>query len=833
MKKQVLSFCLALLFLSQSAPLSIIATPADSAPADSEAPSEQVQTAPQADSPSSTIAVAGSYSKQISEAGLELIKSFEGFEPYPHWDYQQYSIGYGSRCDASTVYADPNSPTGYSTTLYPNGIPEREASKLLKKMLDEFAIKLNNFLEKYEISLNQNQYDALLSFTYNLGPNCWSNTSHSLRNAILSGDYTEESLTEIFGRYCHAGGNRLEGLYQRRMREAAVFFSPYDMNDPNADLFVVNTTTRLNIREKPSRTSTAIGDVKSSEVIRVHKYSDDNTWAFTSYCGYFGWVDMRYLVSIHEDAMVSNVDSNGKDGQGLSYIFDPVNMTATLGGEGAINSSGYTGAYAGDVYLTPYILYHDGIYQLTAISDTAFVQCSRIKTIYIPSSIKQIGTNSFTGSSLEIIYYTDGTTAENYAKRSIYTATDLRCKDGHTASKWTVIKAGSATEPHTEEMTCSVCKDKFYRYHTGIFIVSYPNKTEYKLGNAFQSKGLALKATYSDGTTAPIEGYTISGYDPDVLGTQTITVTHCLFSTTFTVEVSERKPVKLSIVSKPKKTTYIEGQNISYSGLSVKVIYDDDTSAPITEYSISGYDKDTVGKQTITISYNNVSTTFTVTVKAKSLTKVQILDYPYTMEYFCGDKFDPTGLRLKLSYDNDTTEIIESGYKISGYKPSEPGKQSIKISYGDKSATLYITVILNYLRTDSLDIIDGYIQPISAGLTVAELREYFDSGDRIEVLRGEHPLADDAIVSTGCSVRLIYNGSVQDSATLLVLGDLSGDGKHGFTDFLMISDYIMGRLEFTKQDISVADLNGDGAVTISDYYAIYQLTQTESPADQV
>ena len=822
MKKQLLSFCLAVLLLCQTAPLSLVANATD------EGESTAVQ---QTDSAVQT-ATAGSYSKQISDAGLEVIKSFEGFYPYPYWDYQQYSFGYGSRCDASTVYKDKNSPTGYSTTLYPNGIPEREASKLLKQMIDEFSVKLNNFLEKYQISLNQNQFDALMSFSYNLGPNVWTNTSHSLRNAILSGNYTQQSLTEIFGRYCHAGGNRLEGLYQRRMREAAIFFSPYDMSDPNADLYVVNAS-KLYIREKPNRSSTSLGTVEASTVIRVHKYSDDGKWAFTSYCGYFGWVDMSYLVSMHEDAMVSDTDINGKDGQGLTYTFDPVTMTATLGGSGSTNSAGYSGAYAGDVYLTPYILYNDAIYQLTAISNTAFTQCKKIDTIYIPPSVTKIGENAFDGSSLEIIYYTDGSAAEDYAKRSIYTATDLRCKDGHTATEWRVVKAGSSKEPHTEEMTCSVCGDKSRRYHTGIAIVSYPKKTEYKEGNEFQSKGLAIQAIYSDGTTVPITDYTLSGYDPNKLGTQTITVSHCLFSTSFTVEVSERKLVSLSIAVLPKKTTYLEGEKISYSGLSVKAIYDDGSSTPITEYSVSGYDKDKVGKQTITISYNNVSTTFTVTVKAKTLTKVQILEYPYTMEYFCGEKFDSTGLKLKLSYDNGTTEIVEDGYRISGYDPDEPGTQSIKVVYGNQSAKLYITMILNYLRTDELTVSDGYIQPVEAGLTVAQLREYFEAGDRIEVLRGEHPLADDAVVSTGCEVRLIYNGSVQDSAILLVLGDLSGDGKHGFTDYLMISDYLMGLLEFTPQEFAIADLNRDGAITLTDYYTLYLLTQTQSSADKV
>lgn len=830
MKKQVVSLILAGFLLTQTAsPVALVAQ--ERSPSSLSNPSAvtalSAVSAETAESQEEALII--SYSKEISEAGLELIKSFEGFTAYPIWDYQQYSYGYGSRCDASTVYADPNSPTGYSTTLYPDGIPEREAAQLLKEMVDSFNVYLNRMLEKYEIVLNQNQFDALASFAYNLGPSCWSKENHSLRNAIVSGDYTEESLTEIFGRYCHAGGNRLEALYQRRMREAAIFFSPYSMSDPDANLYVVNTTTSLNIREEPSRTSALKGSVKASKVIRVHKYSEDGAWAFTSYCGYYGWVDMRYLVSIHEDAMVSKVDSACRDEAGLTYTFDPLTMTATLGSTGSTNTSGYNGSYAGEVHLTPYLLYDGGIYRLTAISDSAFTACHTLRTIYIPSSVTAIGTYSFQDSSLQTIYYTDGSFAKEYAKASPFTATDLRCKDGHTASDWKVIIEGSATEARTEEQECSTCGEKLHRTHVAIQLTSYPSKTEYKLGDAFQSKGLALCAIYSDGSTAPIEGFTLSGYDPNALGIQTVTVTYSLFTARFTVSVSERQLVGITIAAKPKKLTYIEGQAMDYTGLSVKAVYDDGTSTAITEYSIAGYDQDKVGKQTITVTYNGKTATFSVTVKAKTLSKVQILEYPDTMEYFCNEAFDSTGLRLKLIYDNGTTEIVEKGYKISGYDPTTPGKQSVKVTYGKKSATLHVTVILNYLRTDALQITDGYVQPVQAGITVAQLREYFESGDRIEVLRGEHPLADTAIVTTDCVLRLIYNGKVQDSAVLLVAGDLTGDGKCQFTDFLMVGDYLMGKLEFSQKELWIADLNQDGAVTLADYYALYQLTQTNSP----
>ena len=287
MKKQILSLGLAILLLTE-----VLLLPSSVWAQQESEPSAEEQSQSQLSEPTEQAEV--SYTHEISEAGLELIKSFEGYERYAYWDYKQYSIGYGSYVESPDVY--------------PDGITEQEASELLKQHLESTAVYLNNFLDKYKIPLNQNQFDALMSFSYNLGKYTWTKEDHTLRNLILSQDYTDEELTETFGLYCHAGGERLEALYKRRMREAAVFLSPYSLSDPNADLYVVNVTNSLANRETPSEKSTRLSTVKSSKVIRVHKYSNDGKWGYTSYCGHFGWVSMDYLVSIDEEAMVPWVD---------------------------------------------------------------------------------------------------------------------------------------------------------------------------------------------------------------------------------------------------------------------------------------------------------------------------------------------------------------------------------------------------------------------------------------------------------------------------------------------------------------------------------------------
>ncbi|MBQ8381682.1 MAG: bacterial Ig-like domain-containing protein [Clostridia bacterium] len=835
MKKRFLSLGLAAMLLCQaiSPALSVFAEDSTGTLVSGASADSSAETDAGTETPSASQEI--DYTHEISDAGLELIKSFEGFTAYPVWDYKQYSYGYGSYCDSSTVYEDENSPTGFSTTLYPDGIPEREASELLRSMVDTFNVKLNEFLTDNKILLNQNQFDALASFGYNLGKYVWTTKDYAFITMLKTGEYLtdQEAFIEAYCSICHAGGQFLQGLYDRRVREMNIFFSEYSMSDPDTDLYVVNVSTTLSVRETASTSSARVGTVRASKVIRIHEYSADGKWGYTSYCGYYGWVNMDYLVSINEEEMVTLVGTDGYDDSGIRYTFDHVEMTATVGGDGTVNSSGYTGEYAGQVYLTKYVLYNNAIYTLTAISNTAFTGCSHIEGIYIPPSVTSIGATAFDDSTLQVIYYTDGSYAKTYAKASIFTATDERCSSGHTHSAWKVTTKASASAAQVEERTCSVCKETETRRHVGIEIKTVPSKTEYKEGQAFQQSGLTVNAVYSDGSRAAVTGFSVSGYQKNTLGTQTLTVSYSVFKTTFTVQVSAKSLTGIKISSKPSKLTYIEGQDINLSGLKVKAYYDNDTNATVTNYSVKGYDKNKIGTQTITVTYNGKTATFTVTVKAKSLTAIQIVDYPATMEYFCFDPFDTTGMRLKLSYDNGTTAYATDGFAVSGYDNTVPGVQTVTVSYGGKSQTMKFTVILNYLKSDKLNVEEDAVTGIPAGTTVAALRQYFESGDRIEVLKNGKVLPDTATVGTGYTVRLVYNGTVQDTATLYVMGDLTGDGYATVSDFAMLSDYLMGNLELSALAMRAGDLDGDGSVSLADYCALYPLTLTDDPAGSV
>lgn len=149
-----------------------------------------------------------------------------------------------------------------------------------------------------------------------------------------------------------------------------------------------------------------------------------------------------------------------------------------------------------------------------------------------------------------------------------------------------------------------------------------PSKTEYVQGEDLDLSDLGVIAVYSDGTTEEIaEGYEVTGYDPNALGTQEVTVTYKGVSAVFTVTVKaseEPQPTLDRIeLGGDVKTEYTQGEALDLSGLTVTAVYSDGSKVELKagDYTVSGYDPNTAGEQTVTVTYGGKTAAFTVTVE--------------------------------------------------------------------------------------------------------------------------------------------------------------------------------------------------------------------------
>lgn len=158
-----------------------------------------------------------------SESIIEDIKRHEGFVAVPYADTVGSCIGYGCQYYlAEELWGENFVP-----------ITEEQGDELLRYAMSAIEKALNSFLARNGIQVNQNQFDALASFTYNVGIG-WTTYKNEdgtwckLKVMLLEGPsaWTEERVQEAFGAWVYANGQVLPGLVRLRAAEATLFCTP-------------------------------------------------------------------------------------------------------------------------------------------------------------------------------------------------------------------------------------------------------------------------------------------------------------------------------------------------------------------------------------------------------------------------------------------------------------------------------------------------------------------------------------------------------------------------------------------------------------------------------
>lgn len=163
----------------------------------------------------------------MSEECLEMLKEFEGFSSKPYWDNGQWTVGYGTRA-----------PSEHLARYQKEGISREEATELLRNYLVEYGEELKKFADKFGLTFTQGQADALLSLSYNCGPN-WMWSTSTLRTAIIEG-WTGNDFLFAMGQWSTAGGSVQRGLVQRRLIEINMYLNErYSMDVPENYSYVL------------------------------------------------------------------------------------------------------------------------------------------------------------------------------------------------------------------------------------------------------------------------------------------------------------------------------------------------------------------------------------------------------------------------------------------------------------------------------------------------------------------------------------------------------------------------------------------------------------------
>ncbi len=143
--------------------------------------------------------------RHITSNGLKLIKRFEGFSAKAYIDSAGFlTIGFGHLI------------MPHEKHLLKNTITEPQAEELLK---DDIALAENAVARLISVPLTDNQFDALVSFTFNLGAGALQRST--LRAKLNRGEYW--SVPAEMMRFVYADGRKIQGLIMRRVAEIELY----------------------------------------------------------------------------------------------------------------------------------------------------------------------------------------------------------------------------------------------------------------------------------------------------------------------------------------------------------------------------------------------------------------------------------------------------------------------------------------------------------------------------------------------------------------------------------------------------------------------------------
>lgn len=199
-------------------------------------------------------------------------------------------------------------------------------------------------------------------------------------------------------------------------------------------------------------------------------------------------------------------------------------------------------------------------------------------------------------------------------------------------------------------------------------------------------------------------------------------------------------------------------------------------------------------------------------------------------------------------YDHDGKTVLASGALTKGEKipaPKDPERKSTDTEYytfagwagytagmtmGEQNLTFTarydahtLSSVTEITSTGSYALSGGFVRRIAAGTTASQLVGALAPAKLITVT-DKNGAAVTGKVATGMTVTLSVNGAVQQRLTVVVTGDVNGDGLTDITDMMQINAHLLGRTTLSGAAAQAADLNGDKTVDVTDFAQMLAVT---------
>jgi len=243
-------------------------------------------------------------------------------------------------------------------------------------------------------------------------------------------------------------------------------------------------------------------------------------------------------------------------------------------------------------------------------------------------------------------------------------------------------------------------------------------RTEYILGQEFVEGDAVVEVEYDNGEKEEIP---FGNYEVNLnLSAEpyTCAISYNGLSYTYNVKIVDKVLSGIE-VTPPTKTVYAIGEEFDPTGITVTAKYNNNSSAVITDYTISGFNSSSAQKCIVSIIYQNQSKQFTVTVTGNSLIDLDVTSYKKS--YQTGEAYDDSLTEVYAVY-SDYSRVKINTYQVSGFNSALVGTGNITISYSGISKTLPITILSSgsVASITGIDVKEININPYLVGET------YFD-----------------------------------------------------------------------------------------------------------
>lgn len=319
---------------------------------------------------------------------------------------------------------------------------------------------------------------------------------------------------------------------------------------------------------------------------------------------------------------------------------------------------------------------------------------------------------------------------------------------GYSFSPDTALTDGttSVTIEYTEGGVTKTAEQAITVVHRleSISITTKPTKTTYEYGDSFQSAGMVVKATYSDGATANVTGYSCSPTLLSTVGTQTITVSY--------TENGVTKTATTSVTVNRKTISAVPSQSgtLTYTGSSQSPTW---TGYSTTQLTIGGTTSGTnAGSYTATFTPKSNYRWADGTTTAKSVS--------WSIGKAAGSlSISPTSMTLDTTTKSKTITVTRSGDGTISAVSSNTAAATVSVS----GNTVTVTGKANGSATITISVAAGanYTAPTSktCAVTVSFLKDNFADNDWSAIIAACHSGSVPSTWVVGNSKTMTINGA--------------------------------------------------------------------------